>query len=152
MWVNTSCAGFTFHTILCVFWEQAGKLSQEEAVAIAEKLGLVNAPAIERTTSLSKATQLYNFSVLKWSKGGSVQRLILQVHIVKTIAKFQGWCVVVLYVQSWDISWCLMMLCRYQYSKLLGGAFVPGTLYLIATWCWLTLVIQLGAGAFSYSV
>lgn len=58
----------------------AGKLSQEEAIAIAEKLGLVSAPTIERSASLSKATQLYNFSVLKWSKGGSVQRLILQVH------------------------------------------------------------------------
>lgn len=58
---------------------QAGKLSQEEAVVIAEKLGLMSAPAIGRTTSMSKTTQLYNFSVLKWSKGGSVQRLILQV-------------------------------------------------------------------------
>ena len=60
---------------------QAGKLSEEEAMVIAEKLGLMSAPAIERTASLSKATQLYNFSVLKWSKGGSVQRLILQVYI-----------------------------------------------------------------------
>ena len=34
---------------------------------------------MERTASLSKATQLYNFSVYKWSKGRTVQRLILQV-------------------------------------------------------------------------
>ena len=58
---------------------QAGKLSQEEAIAIAEKLGLMSAPAIERTSSLSRTTQLYNFSVYKWSKGRTVQRLILQV-------------------------------------------------------------------------
>lgn len=61
---------------------QGGKLSQEEAVAIAEKLGLVRAPAIERTASLSRTTQLYNFSVYKWSKGRTVQRLILQVFLV----------------------------------------------------------------------
>lgn len=64
---------------------QAGKLSQEEAIAIAEKLGLMSTPAIERTTSLSRATQVYNFSVLKWSKGGSVQRLILQVCILQCL-------------------------------------------------------------------
>ena len=58
---------------------KAGKLSREEAIAIAEKLGLMSAHSIERTSSLSKVTQLHNFSVLKWSKGGSVQRLILQV-------------------------------------------------------------------------
>ena len=63
---------------------QAGKLSQEEADVIAEKLGLKSVPPIERTASLSKTTQLYNFSVLKWSKGGSVQRLILQVCVYST--------------------------------------------------------------------
>ena len=64
--------------MLCTYFQQ-GKLSKEEAVAIAEKLGLISAPTIERTTSLSKTTQLYNFSVYKWSKGRTVQRLILQV-------------------------------------------------------------------------
>ena len=64
--------------MLCNYFQQ-GKLSKEEAVAIAEKLGLISAPKIERTTSLSKTTQLYNFSVYKWSKGRTVQRLILQV-------------------------------------------------------------------------
>lgn len=68
---------YSLNVCKCIL--QAGKLSQEEAIAIAEKLGLTSTPAIERTTSLSRAKQLYNFSILKWSKGGSVQRLILQV-------------------------------------------------------------------------
>ena len=58
---------------------QAGKLSQEEAYAIAQKIGLIAVPKVERTSSLSKSTQLFNFSVYKWSKGRTVQRLILQV-------------------------------------------------------------------------
>ena len=58
---------------------QDGKLSQEEAYVIAQKIGLIAAPRVERTSSLSKSTQLFNFSVYKWSKGRTVQRLILQV-------------------------------------------------------------------------
>ena len=64
-----------------VYIVQAGKLSQEEAYAIAQKIGLIAVPKVERTSSLSKSTQLFNFSVYKWSKGRTVQRLILQVHV-----------------------------------------------------------------------
>ncbi len=58
---------------------QAGKLTRESALAIAENLGLISAAKIERTSSITKSTQLFNFSVYKWSKGRTVQRLFLQV-------------------------------------------------------------------------
>ena len=64
---------------------QAGKISQEEAYAIAQKIGLIAVPKVERTSSLSKSTQLFNFSVYKWSKGRTVQRLILQVCVCALI-------------------------------------------------------------------
>ncbi len=60
---------------------QSGKLTRESALAIAEKLGLISAAKIERTSSITKSTQLFNFSVYKWSKGRTVQRLILQVTV-----------------------------------------------------------------------
>ena len=41
--------------------------------------GGANQPVISRGTSFSKIKQTYNFSVYKWSKGRTVQRLILQV-------------------------------------------------------------------------
>ena len=59
---------------------QDGKLSEEEAVAIAEKLGFAMGHHMGRTTSSSRVTQkLHNFSVYKWNKAKTVQRLILQV-------------------------------------------------------------------------
>jgi len=60
--------------------KQDGKLLEEEAVAIAEKLGFAMGRQMGRTASTSQVTQkMYNFSVYKWSKGKTVQRLILQV-------------------------------------------------------------------------
>ena len=63
---------------------QEGKLSQEEAIAYAEKFGVV-APkniSMDRSLSLSKTKEVFNFSVYKWNKVRTVQRLILQVRYV----------------------------------------------------------------------
>lgn len=60
---------------------QEGKLSQEAALVYAERCGIV-APkdiSMDRTLSLSKTKEVYNFSVYKWNKVRTVQRLILQV-------------------------------------------------------------------------
>ena len=60
---------------------QEGKLSQEAALAYAEKFGIVHPKdvSIERSLSLSKTKEVFNFSVYKWNKVRTVQRLILQV-------------------------------------------------------------------------
>ena len=62
--------------LLC--YQQEGKLDREAAIAYAEKLGLIDAE-IQRTQSLSMSSQIFNFSVYKWSRSRTVQRLILQV-------------------------------------------------------------------------
>ncbi len=67
------------HTHITRTHTQNGKLTRESALAIAEKLGLITSAKIDRTSSITKSTQLFNFSVYKWSKGRTVQRLILQV-------------------------------------------------------------------------
>ena len=58
---------------------QEGKLSQEAALAYAEKCGIVTPKDVSRTMSLSKNKEVFNFSVYKWNKVRTVQRLILQV-------------------------------------------------------------------------
>lgn len=60
---------------------QEGKLSQEAAIAYAEKFNVVPSKNIsmDRSLSLSKTKEVFNFSVYKWNKVRTVQRLILQV-------------------------------------------------------------------------
>jgi hypothetical protein len=57
-----------------------GKLTQEAALAYAEKCGIVPPKNIsmDRSLSLSKTKEVFNFSVYKWNKVRTVQRLILQ--------------------------------------------------------------------------
>lgn len=54
-------------------------MSQEAALAYAEKCGIVAAKEISVDHSLSMTKEVYNFSVYKWNKVRTVQRLILQV-------------------------------------------------------------------------
>lgn len=61
---------------------QKGVISIDEAAVYAERMGLMTTGASQHlppTAKLSQIKQTYNFSVYKWNKGGSVQRLILQV-------------------------------------------------------------------------
>jgi hypothetical protein len=55
-------------------------LSKEAALAYAEKFGIVSPQSLsmERSLSLSKTKEVFNFSVYKWNKVRTVQRLILQ--------------------------------------------------------------------------
>jgi hypothetical protein len=57
-----------------------GKLSQEAALAYAEKCGIVvsNEISMDHRLSLSMTKEVFNFSVYKWNKVRTVQRLILQ--------------------------------------------------------------------------
>ena len=72
-----------------ILYTQEGKLTQEAALAYAEKCGIVPPKNIsmDRSLSLSKTKEVFNFSVYKWNKVRTVQRLILQVymHIYKYI-------------------------------------------------------------------
>ena len=63
---------------------QEGKLSQEAAIAYAEKFNVVPSKNIsmDRSLSLSKTKEVFNFSVYKWNKVRTVQRLILQVQFL----------------------------------------------------------------------
>ena len=69
-------------------------MSQEAALAYAEKCGIVATKEIstDHRLSLSVTKEVFNFSVYKWNKVRTVQRLILQAsqnHFVQVLLSFE---------------------------------------------------------------
>ena len=72
---------FLFHIVFSSCSLQEGKLTPEAAIAYKQMLSQTNESM--RTHSISKGDRLFNFHVIRWTKGRNVERLILQVSIME---------------------------------------------------------------------
>jgi len=76
--ISYVCAETVGVNSLCVLLTQEGKISVNEALRLAEQIGVITNEEQQQADKPTEPT-VYNFSVYKWSKTRAAQRLILQV-------------------------------------------------------------------------